>query len=410
MNEWTPILDGDRIQEAWEVIESIAAELAERKSNEQLGAFALAERALFFRYLELARPGRGSEAIAERFVDAAIDEVAQTPLPPTLYGGFVGVSWILEHIAKSGSKILDEDPNQAIDSILAALLSRNQWRGDYDLIRGIVGVGVYASERETPDARACLDAVVGHLAATAEPVDGGVTWLTRPEWLLPTMRPHTPDGYYNVGVAHGVPAAIWLLARIASSSSSDARCRTLLDNAVAWVLAQRLSGQPGIFPTWIAPNITPAASRAAWCYGDPGVAGVLLAAARFVGETSWENAAIETALKSSQRPPEFTGVADAGLCHGAAGLGQIYGRLFHATGDARFGEAARFWFERTLALRQPGEGVAGYRAWGMVDMAANKHGWTNDFSFLTGIAGIGLALLGAVTPIEPRWDRLLLLS
>src|SRR5262249_32544114 len=170
MNEWTPILDGDRIQEAWEVIESIAAELAERKSNEQLGAFALAERALFFRYLELARPGRGSEAIAERFVDAAIDEVAQTPLPPTLYGGFVGVSWILEHIAKSGSKILDEDPNQAIDSILAALLSRNQWRGDYDLIRGIVGVGVYASERETPDARACLDAVVGHLAATAEPV------------------------------------------------------------------------------------------------------------------------------------------------------------------------------------------------------------------------------------------------
>jgi hypothetical protein len=29
---------------------------------------------------------------------------------------------------------------------------------------------------------------------------------------------------------------------------------------------------------------------------------------------------------------------------------------------------------------------------------------------LNGLAGIGLALLAATTPIEPRWDRLLLLS
>lgn len=30
--------------------------------------------------------------------------------------------------------------------------------------------------------------------------------------------------------------------------------------------------------------------------------------------------------------------------------------------------------------------------------------------FLTGAAGIGLALLGAVSPVEPSWDRLLLCS
>lgn len=36
--------------------------------------------------------------------------------------------------------------------------------------------------------------------------------------------------------------------------------------------------------------------------------------------------------------------------------------------------------------------------------------WLVDPTFLTGVAGIGLALLGATTDIEPVWDRLLLLS
>jgi lantibiotic biosynthesis protein len=34
--------------------------------------------------------------------------------------------------------------------------------------------------------------------------------------------------------------------------------------------------------------------------------------------------------------------------------------------------------------------------------------WTGDPGFLTGAAGIGLALLAAVSPVEPEWDRLLL--
>jgi hypothetical protein len=35
-------------------------------------------------------------------------------------------------------------------------------------------------------------------------------------------------------------------------------------------------------------------------------------------------------------------------------------------------------------------------------------GWKDDPGFLTGSAGIGLALLAATTAVAPDWDRVLL--
>ena len=70
---------------------------------------------------------------------------------------------------------------------------------------------------------------------------------------------------------------------------------------------------------------------------------------------------------------------------------------------------ARFWFERTLAMRQPERGIAGYAAW-MPSLAGNQEGWVDDPGVLTGAAGIALALLAATTTIEPEWDRMLLVS
>jgi hypothetical protein len=37
-------------------------------------------------------------------------------------------------------------------------------------------------------------------------------------------------------------------------------------------------------------------------------------------------------------------------------------------------------------------------------------GWRSEAGFLEGATGIGLALLGAISDVEPAWDRVLLLS
>jgi hypothetical protein len=99
---------------------------------------------------------------------------------------------------------------------------------------------------------------------------------------------------------------------------------------------------------------------------------------------------------------------DAGLCHGAAGLGHLFNRLFQATGEPVLAEAARFWLEQALALRRPGRGFGGYEA--RIRGGDGAPTWVAEPGLLTGAAGIALALLAATAPVEPAWDRFLLVA
>ena len=112
------------------------------------------------------------------------------------------------------------------------------------------------------------------------------------------------------------------------------------------------------------------------------------------------------ALRAAIRPFAGSGVRDACLCHGAAGVAHLFNRLYQATGEEPLAAAARVWFEHTLAYRQSGLGVGGFRSWSS-DLSGVS-GWRNDPGFLEGAAGVGLALLAAVSPVDPEWDRLLL--
>ena len=61
-------------------------------------------------------------------------------------------------------------------------------------------------------------------------------------------------------------------------------------------------------------------------------------------------------MAAAKRPRGFSGVVDAGLCHGAAGLGHVFNRLFQATGEQRLALAAREWF--SVALDMPARPAA----------------------------------------------------
>jgi hypothetical protein len=165
---------------------------------------------------------------------------------------------------------------------------------------------------------------------------------------------------------------------------------------------------PFCFSHFYFPGVEATPSRLAWCYGDLGMAATLLVAARGAGEPAWESTAVELALAAAERPVELARVFDAGLCHGAGGVAHLFNRIHQATGEERLGEAARFWYERTLELRQPGLGVGGFRAWS-ADVAGVQD-WRDDPGLLEGATGVALALLAAVSAVEPEWDRALLVS
>jgi hypothetical protein len=406
---WRPLLEDTLKDRALESVRAMVDDLSSpgRDPAETPSlAGGIAGQAVLHGYLAQTGGGPDAAALAGGYLERALAAVADTPTEASLYGGLTGVGWALAHLQGRLPGLDGEADLAEIDDGLWHHLASSPWPDDYDLVSGLVGFGVYALERlPRPAAAACLERVVERLAGTAERRPEGITWWTNPAWLPSETRAQFPGGYYNLGLAHGVPGVIALLGRACAAGVAAARARPLLEEAVRWLLAQQ---EPGGFPYWVRPEGADMPARLAWCYGDPGVAAALLGAARCVGEPSWEHEALAIAHRAARRPPGESGVVDAGLCHGAAGLAHLFNRLFQARGDPRLAEAARFWFQSTLARRQPGRGVGGYLAWKPGDGGAQI--WVAEPGLLTGAAGIALALLAATTAVEPAWDRLLLVA
>jgi hypothetical protein len=304
----------------------------------------------------------------------------------------------------------DEDPNACTDEALGAVLEQSPWPASCDLVSGLVGIGIYALERwPRASAGRCLERVVDRLAELAAAGGAHTTWHTAADVLVADRRRRYPAGYYDLGVAHGVAAIIALLGRACAVRVAETKARSLLERAVAWLLAQKLStGHDALFPAQVVPGQACQAARLAWCYGDAGIAAALLVAAESIGHTAWRQEAIAIARVAARRPQHGSGVVDAGLCHGSAGLMLIFQRFYVATGEEGFLQAARVWCQHTLAQRRPGHGLGGYQAW--EPRRRGGFAWQNSPGLLTGAAGVGLALLAAVTPVAPAWDRALAIS
>ncbi len=297
------------------------------------------------------------------------------------------MAWVAEHLWGAESSAVDEDPNADVDEALLSMLRRGPWRGEFDLLGGLVGWGVYALERlPRPAAAAMLSLVVARLGECGER-DGQTI-----AWRAPGGAAAPPD----LGMAHGAAGVIALLARMLREAPGQIEAAPLLAAAVAG--AFRRLGQ----------EREDDAIDLAWCAGHAGLAVALLAAGRAGGRDDWQQAAHRLAAAAAARDQEGAGVSDPALCHGTAGLSHLFHRLHQATGDPVLLAAAHRWLRRTLARRRSGAGIGGYLCRGR--QADGRIGWIADGGFLGGAAGIGLALLAAATPVAPAWDRLLLLS
>lgn len=405
---WIPVLEGEAAAAAARTISEIARLLAVRRG----GPFGQASTAVLHAYLARVHPEHehGYAATAAAALDKAIEAVATTDLPRTLFGGMLGVGWAIEHL-RSDVPGIDLDTNESIDEVVLGCVGRRRsWTGHHDLLSGgLVALGVYALERFPRGAAMTgLARVIDRLEEEAEAQGDGITWRTPPELLLSHNRKRWPRGYHCVGMGHGVAGVVAVLAQ--AHACGVARARPLLDGAVRWLLGcKQPSGAGSIFPALRGPGPAEAPRRrSAWCDGDPGVAIALFGAGVRAEQPHWRAEALAVARRAAQRSPQEAGVKDAGMCHGAAGLGHIFNRFFQATGEPVFRDAARSWLERALAMRTPDHGLAGYQMWvsQQPPTTPEQEGdRVDDASMLTGVTGTALALLAAISTVEPRWDR-----
>jgi lantibiotic biosynthesis protein len=412
---WKPPVDGELKARCLQVVDEIAAQLpsaADPLADEYSLAGGRSGLAVAFSYFHQHLPNHGFDATASEHLGKAIDRMVEEPLPPGLYDGFTGIAWAVAHLNRIAGQENDSEEFEAIDDGLLEMLSVPRWTQEYDLVGGLVGLGVFCLQRlPDPKAMECLRRIVAQLTQLVEQQPSGVAWRT-PVELLPAHRQATrPQGELNLGLAHGVPGVIALLAESAAAGMETESSAKLVEAAVRWLLAQRQLNSPyAQFGYDAEADDSYGSARTAWCYGDPGVAAALLCAARSLKKPEWEQVAVDLALSAAKRPEEEMEVRDAGLCHGWAGLMHIYNRLYQATGEEPLADFARHCCTRTLEGRMPGRGIAGYAAWHSAADPNVQWEWKTEAGFLEGAAGIALALLAATTPIRPDWDHVLLIS
>jgi lantibiotic biosynthesis protein len=372
---WDPLVDDDGHLELARAIAAATALQPKQSIDERI------DHAILRAYLGC--DDGDDEDLGAAELAAAAEALGATAMSPGLYGGATRIGWAITHLAAGP----DADAvGDAVDRSIRTLLAGDD-HAVYDLVSGLVGFGVFALERG-PAGAALAARVLDHLERLARPRPVGRAWFTPPGLLPGWQREVAPAGYWNLGLAHGAPGVIALLARYLAAGVEPARARPLLDDAVAHLLAAGPPHSEGRFVGWIsdrADDAPRAVRRVAWCYGDLGVAVALAAAAATTGDQAWREAALDVARGAARCPGAQAGVGDAGGCHGAAGAAHLFNRLHQHTGDAELATAARAWLARAIAMPRP-----------------------DDRTLLTGAPGVALVLAAACSEVEPSWDRLLL--
>ena len=401
-----PLLSGALRDRALHLADALTETLRpERTAGSRDASLSFGSAGLAVCHAQLARTRRNWRAAGTALarLEEAVNVLATEPLTSSLYSGFTGIAWAVE----TADRLLGaegEDRNGDIDEALTSLLRKYPEQAPYDLIHGLAGIGVYALARwPRPSATQCILGVVERLAARARYDRHGVYWWTPPSWLGARQDYYRPGGI-DLGVAHGMAGVIPFLGRVDSLGLAPHTARPLLDGAVSWLLAHLVDTAAGpTVPKFVADGVELEPARSAWCYGDPGVAAALLLAARDVGEPAWAAAATALAMGAANRPPDQTGVVDAGLCHGSAGLAHLFNRMYQMTAEPILADTARFWVERTLEL------CSAALAQDATPADAAQVAW-KGLGILEGAAGVVLALDAACTTAEPAWDQMLLVS
>jgi hypothetical protein len=414
---WAPILSPSdpRTGRAWEAILGIAQALLESPGDDASEARPERgyETALLFAYLSLCLEDSQWLDHAADQINTAIDAAGRFRGFLPLHGGICGLGWVIEHVSRMTGDAPEDseeesDLNAEIDEAVLLELGK---RCHYDLITGLTGYGTYWLER-LPAKRAFegLRMVVDQLDRSAEHSSLGTTWLSDPDLAPEAQRDLYPRGGYNLGVAHGIPGVIQFLAETWAAGVEVERTGAMLEGAVKWLIAhQRPRGSLSRFGSWIVDGQS-TDSRLAWCYGDLGIAAVLQQAALRTSREDWAAAARDVQENCCNWPIDRTGVKDASLCHGTAGAAHIFNRMYQGGGDPRCRDAALTWIDGTLAMRQPAGGISGFLYLKRPNLSFPIGCWEASTAFLEGATGVALSLLGAVTSVDPAWDRLILLS
>jgi lantibiotic biosynthesis protein len=343
-------------------------------------------------------------------IEKCLQALAEEPMNGSHCSGIAGVSWCIQHLTEMGFIEADEtsDTFTDIDVLIADFMVSELAEGRNDFLHQGLGSALYFLER-LPAATAVtqLQNLVQQLEKTAIRLPGGIAWK---DHFSNKSQQHKEQDLFNLGLAHGNPAIIDILARCYEKGIAREATLPLITTGIQWLMGTR--NKPGdatqsLFPVLVdAGNkaMGEAHSRLGWCYGDLGIATMLWNTGRRLGRNDYQQEAHQMYRRMAlHRNAKNGAVNDACLCHGSAGIAHIFQQVGLATNDATLLDASGDWLQMTLHMNNWPDGAAGYKFYHHPD-------YISSHNVLEGIAGIGLSLISFVdTEIKPAWGSCMLI-
>jgi len=260
----------------------------------------------------------------------------------TYCDGLAGIGWLYEYLSQR--KMIDYDTNlflEEFDNALEKTLKEIMQRDNYELLYGGVGIAFYFIRRAAKKKE--LVTVLNQFLEDLEKIstqqkDGAIKWRSY-------LGDREPQWGYNLSLSHGMSSIISVLSRMYEIEGvNKVKTEKLLRGTVQYILAQEIDKDRygSFFPSFALEDVPEIhKSRMGWCYGDLGMASVLYQAGKALNEKTWMDKSLEifsfAAIK--RRNLEDNYIADAGLCHGTAGIGHIFYRMWWNTKLPQFKDA-----------------------------------------------------------------------
>lgn len=327
----------------------------------------------------------------------------QSPLShPGLYHGTSGIAFTLWLFAQQDCRYHDASQtllarlvNQVVswNWCLQPLLAGQQ---NFEVIGGLSGILRFLlTQRDEPEVQPALEYLLTSLVWFSEDQE---RWTHHPEQLGAIAKRHYPQGYLDLGLAHGLAGPLSALSLAVLCDCILPGMKDAIERWSTWLIDQQLAmpwgkDWPSVVPTQLhAKDCSP--TRSAWCYGTPGIAHALWLAGRALADDALCTHAREALASALRRPALERNIDEPQVCHGLAGLLLICLRFAHDDMIA---------YTPGLTEAIPLLTTALYTRW-IASYSQMSPG------FLTGAVGGALTLIAALTNSEPLWDQILLLS
>jgi lantibiotic modifying enzyme len=266
-----------------------------------------------------------------------------------------------------------------------------------DFLHGALGTVHYFTQRaSSPLVDRYLDELIDKLCRRVNKTDGGY-------WFSNYVISLEDKENINFGLSHGQCGFLLLLINAWHRSSHKALIEKIVMEGIRFIRKYKMdvdfsNDEYSSFPFVVkreAREIT-APNRLGWCYGDLNQVLLFYRAGRlFKNPALIDLADVIGGQTLLRRTEKATLVSDSSFCHGAAGLAEIYHRLYSERQLPIYRDGHEYWVEQTIILLEK-------------DLERGRYAG-KEHALLDGLVGVAFSLLSYVASYDLVWSKCLLL-